>query len=86
MSDATFIDEDDDPAPLLANKDCRHPGIVVQLTGCDGGTGAIMSRVIDALEDDGVDRREINEFRTNVLFVGNYNEVLQYVMSWVTVK
>lgn len=80
------IIEDDDPAPAITTDNCRHPDVVVQLTGADGGTGAILSRVCMALEDEGVDAREVSEYRTNALFAGDYNAFLRYTMEWVTVK
>lgn len=80
-----FDIDTDDPAPTMTAPDCRHPDVVVQLTGCDGGTGAIMARVGDALREHG-HTDDANEYRNNVLFVGNYNDVLRYTMSFVTVQ
>lgn len=86
MNDDLLIEDDDDPAPIMSAESCRYPNIVVQLTGNDGGTGAIMANVIAHLEAAEVPSAEISEFRSNILFVGDYNDVLRYVMSWVSVR
>jgi len=76
----------------------KFPDVVVQLSGRDGNTGAIMARVSDALkeyrralspEDDADERKRIDdgitEFRNAVFDCGSYDEVLQLVMRTVEV-
>lgn len=63
----------------------KYPGVVVQLIGEDGNAFAIIGRVTRALRDGKVGGDErfafIEEARS-----GDYDNVLQTCMKWVTVR
>jgi hypothetical protein len=66
-------------------KEPRYPDVHVRLQGEDGNAGAIMGRVTQALRRQGkVSNAECNEFRMQAIS-GDYNNVIQTVMAWVTV-
>jgi len=62
----------------------KYPEVVVQLTGRDGNAFFILGRVRSALEDGDVSEAEIEEFMAEAKS-GDYDHLLQTVMSWVTV-
>lgn len=63
----------------------RFPDAVVRLSGEDGNTGAIMGRVARALKQAGATQDEIMQYRDETLS-GDYENVLQTAMRWVTVE
>lgn len=63
----------------------KYPGVDVALTGSDGNAFAIMGAVGNALRAAKVSQDEINEFYTEA-HRGDYNHLLQTVMSWVAVS
>ncbi len=76
---------DSDPVSVPTVPDCRHPEIVVQLTGGDGNAGAILGSVRLALRRAGVSKTEMDEFVADALS-GDYDHLLQTAMKWVTVQ
>lgn len=65
--------------------DIKYPDISVQLTGQDGNGFVIVSRISTALRRAGVDREEIEAFRTEATS-GDYNHLLTTAMRWVDVS
>jgi len=63
----------------------KYPEINVKLIGEDGNAMSIIGIVSKALRNGEVDKSEINEF-TNEAMSGNYNNVLQTCMRWVSVE
>lgn len=63
----------------------RYPEARVTLIGQDGNAGSIMGRVNDALRRIKVSKAEQDEFRMQAMS-GNYDQLLQTVMEWVTVE
>jgi hypothetical protein len=66
-------------------QDVKYPEIEVQLTGRDGNALCIVGYVRRALREAGVPREEIKQFQEEALS-GDYNNVLQTAMRWVTVR
>ena len=62
----------------------KHPEIEVQLTGEDGNAFAILGNVRKALRQGGVPKDEIVEFTAEAT-AGDYDHLLQTVMTWVEV-
>lgn len=63
----------------------RHPEIVVELTGSDGNAFAVMGAVRRAMRRGGVPTAEIEEY-TAESTSGDYDNLLQTAMRWVTVE
>lgn len=63
----------------------KYPEIVVQLTGNDGNAFAIISNVRRELRRGGVSHNEILEFQREAMS-GDYDNVLQTCIRWVTVE
>jgi hypothetical protein len=63
----------------------KYPEIVVPLVGRDGNAGAIMGRVAEALRKHGVPREEIDQYRMESMS-GDYENLLQTCMRWVTIE
>jgi hypothetical protein len=63
--------------------DVKYPDIEVQLTGEDGNAFFIIGRVSQALRRAGIPSSEIDEFR-KICMSGDYDNVLQTCMKWVT--
>lgn len=61
-----------------------HPEAVAQLSQCDGNALAIIGRVRLALRRAGVPADEINRFQSEATS-GDYDNLLQTAMRWVTV-
>lgn len=61
----------------------RYPEIEVQLSGEDGNAFFIIGRVRTALREKGVSPSEIERF-TEEAQSGDYDNVLQTVMRWVS--
>jgi hypothetical protein len=64
--------------------DIKHPEIPVQLSGQDGNAFAIIGRVGQALRRAGVPKEERDQFIAEATS-GDYDNVLQAAMRWVTV-
>lgn len=62
----------------------KYPDVEVQLSGEDGNAFAIIGRVSSALRRARVPSKEISEF-TDEAMSGDYDNVLQTCMKWVTV-
>jgi hypothetical protein len=60
----------------------KHPDVYVPLNGEDGNAFAILGRVTQALKSAGVSREEIKAFRLEATS-GDYNNLLQVVLSWI---
>ncbi len=67
------------------NLTAKYPDIGVQLTGEDGNAFAIMGAVTKALSRAGVERDEIDQFRSEAMS-GDYDHLLQTCMKWVDVS
>lgn len=61
----------------------RYPNIEVELSGQDGNAFFIIGRVQQALRRNRVPDDEITEFREEATS-GDYDNVLQTVMRWVS--
>jgi hypothetical protein len=61
----------------------KYPEVVVQLTGEDGNAFFILGRVSKAMRRAKVPDSEIKEFVTEAQS-GNYDNLLQTCMRWVT--
>lgn len=62
----------------------KYPEVEVQLVGHDGNAYAIMGRVENALKDHGVSKKEREEYLAESTS-GDYDNLLQTAMRWVTV-
>ena len=62
----------------------HYPEIEVQLSGEDGNAFFIIARVRSALRKSGISQSEIEAF-TSEASGGNYDNVLQTCMRWVSV-
>lgn len=62
----------------------KYPEITVKLTGKDGNAFAIMGAVRRALKQADVSADEVDEY-TKQSTSGDYDNLLQVAMSWVTV-
>jgi hypothetical protein len=62
----------------------KYPNIEVQLTGEDGNAFFIIGRTRRALQRGGVPQEQIEEY-TRIARSGDYDNVLQTTMRWVTV-
>lgn len=64
--------------------DSKYPDIEVQLSGEDGNAFFIIGRVRQALRQAGVSGKECDQF-SNEAMAGDYDNVLQTCMRWVSV-
>ena len=62
----------------------KYPEVNVPMVGEDGNAFAILGRVIRALKRAGVSREEIDLFHSEATS-GDYDNLLQTVMSWVSI-
>lgn len=62
----------------------KYPEIVVTLLGEDGNAFAIMGAVKKALRRNGVSDEEIAQYSTESMS-GDYNNLIQTAMKWVTI-
>jgi hypothetical protein len=65
--------------------DVIYPDIEVPLTGEDGNAMSIIGRVSEALRRGGVPKKKVNEFCADAMS-GDYDNVLQTAMRWVSVS
>jgi hypothetical protein len=65
--------------------DVKYPSVLVPMTGEDGNALFIIGRVAMALKRAGVSPDEIVEFRAEAMS-GDYDNVIQTVMRWVSVS
>lgn len=63
----------------------KYPGIEVKLIGENGNAFAIIGAVAKGLKREGIDASEIDEFKEEAMS-GDYDNVLQTAMKWVTVQ
>jgi hypothetical protein len=77
--------EENEMARSAITRGPKYPDVDVQLTGRDGNAFAIMGAVGNALRAAKVSQDEINEFYTEAR-MGDYDHLLQTVMSWVNVS
>ena len=61
----------------------KYPEVQVQMVGEDGNAFAIIGRVSKALGRAGVSAEEVEEF-TEEAMSGDYDELLQTVIRWVS--
>jgi len=64
---------------------CKYPEIEVELVGQAGNAFAILGAVNKAMRRAGVTQVEIDEFMTEATS-GDYDNLLQTCMKWVTVN
>lgn len=62
-----------------------YPDVTVKLTGYDGNAFFIIGRVRSALKRAGVPEERCEEFAKEAMS-GDYDNVLQTAMKWVTVE
>lgn len=63
----------------------KYPEIEVELVGQDGNAYAIMGRVEAALKEGGVPKAERDKYMEESMS-GDYDNLLQTAMKWVTVS
>lgn len=63
----------------------KYPKIEVKLVGEDGNAFAILGAVSKALKKAGASKEEVIEFQEEAM-AGDYDNLLQTCMRWVTVK
>lgn len=68
----------------MTNTEPKHSDIEVQLTGNDGNAAAMIAAVRVALRRARVSHEEVMEFSREATS-GDYDNVLQTCMRWVTV-
>jgi hypothetical protein len=59
--------------------------IEVELVGCDGNAFAVMGKVKEALQREGVSSAEISEYMKESMS-GDYDNLLRTAMEWVNVS
>ena len=62
----------------------KYPDVFVQLVGKDGNAFNIIGSVQKALRKAGASKDELNDFMTQAMS-GDYNDLLDTVMSWVEI-
>lgn len=62
-----------------------YPEVTVKLIGEDGNAFYILGKVRKALTNAGLDERDVDLF-TSQAAAGNYDDLLQTVMKWVTIE
>lgn len=65
--------------------DVKYPFVIVKLTGTDGNAFSLMALVSKALKRVNVSADEIKKFREEAMS-GDYDNLLQTCMKWVTVR
>lgn len=63
----------------------KYPDIEVTLTGQDGNAYNIMGLVSRALRNNGVPKKEIDEYHQESMS-GDYDNLLRTAMAWVNVS
>ncbi len=63
----------------------KYPDVEVELVGQDGNAFFILGTVQKALKQGGVSQSEIDEFHAEATD-GDYDQLLQTVMKWVSVS
>lgn len=63
----------------------KYPEVEVQLSGEDGNAFGILGKVSKALRRAKVSEEEIDAFRTEAMS-GDYDQVIQTAMAWVSVS
>jgi len=63
----------------------KYPDVHVHLTGEDGNAFAILGAVRKAMRDEGIKKAEIEKFTTEAKS-GDYDNLLQTAMKWVSVS
>lgn len=69
----------------MSPTEVKYPKIEVELIGQDGNAGAIVGRVVRALQRNGVGKEEIAAFREEA-YSGDYDNLLRTCMEWVNVS
>lgn len=65
------------------SNDIKYPKVKVRLTGENGNAFTIIGRTVAALRHGGVSSEEVEQYRTEAMS-GDYDNVLQTTMRWVT--
>jgi hypothetical protein len=65
--------------------DVKHPEVEVQLSGNDSNAYMIIGLVVEGLRKNRVDKAEIEAFRKEAKS-GDYDNVIETAMKWVTVN
>lgn len=63
----------------------KHPDVKVQLVGGDGNAFSILGRVRQAMLAAGIPQEEVAAFVAEAS-AGDYDELLEVCMEWVTVE
>ena len=63
----------------------KHPEITVKLVGEDGNAFAILGRMVAEMQKAGISREEIDTFLDEAKS-GDYDNLLQTCIKWVTVE
>jgi len=64
----------------------KYPGVTVRLVNENGNVFNLIGITILTMKRSGLNQETIDEFQSNVLSLGSYEEVLLKIMEWVTVK
>jgi hypothetical protein len=75
----------DDERAHMARTEPIYPDVEVQLIGMDGNGFSIMGRVVKALEENGVTKKETRKFMDECMS-GDYDHLLQTCIKWVSVS
>lgn len=62
-----------------------YPEVIVKLTDEDGNAFYILGKVMKALRESGLDKQEVDLFYKQATS-GDYDNLLQTVMKWVTIE
>jgi hypothetical protein len=63
----------------------KFPNTTVRLSKLDGNAYSIMSAVTNALRRDGVDKDQVEAYKTEAMS-GDYDNLLRTTMRWVEVR
>jgi hypothetical protein len=63
----------------------KFPNTTVRLSQLDGNAYSIMSAVTNALRRDGVDKDQVEAYKTEAMS-GDYDNLLRTTMRWVEVR
>jgi len=63
----------------------KYPDVEVELVGNDGNAFAIMGNVRQAMRREGIEESEFTKYREEAMS-GDYDNLLQVTMQWVTVS
>lgn len=69
----------------MNNTEPLYPEVIVKLTDDDGNAFYILGKVMKALRSAGVDKQEVDLFYKQATS-GDYDNLLQAVMKWVTIE